>query len=138
MVLSLTKSDKPRTIALDDESARRWREAFELAAAAHMADFGSDLPHDTFVFARDHTGLRPVRPDSLTKQWRRACNQANVNGVEFEMSATGMPPRSTLTSTTRLSPSDDDSGTPKPARQPRSLSATSRLSESATGGWQRT
>lgn len=83
MVLSNTKNDQPRTIALDDETASLWRREHERATQVHQENAGRQLPLEAFVFAGDATGSKPVRPDSLSKQWRALCDEAGVGNVEF-------------------------------------------------------
>lgn len=83
IVLSNTKNDQPRTIALDDETARWWHDAREEVTGQYRESFGSDLPGDTFVFASEPTGTRPVRPDTLSREWREICDAAGVDVAEF-------------------------------------------------------
>lgn len=83
MVLSNTKNDQPRTIALDDETSELWRSQREHADRVHQADLGRRLSAEAFVFAGDPAGSKPVRPDSLSKQWRALCGEAGVGDVEF-------------------------------------------------------
>lgn len=83
VVLSNTKNDQPRTIALDDVTARWWHEAREEAADRYRGTFSNSMPADTFVFAGEPGGTRPVRPDALSREWREICDAAGVEGAEF-------------------------------------------------------
>ncbi|MEQ1701412.1 MAG: tyrosine-type recombinase/integrase [Ilumatobacteraceae bacterium] len=83
MVLSNTKNDQPRTIALDDETATWWREEHERADALHLDVVGRPMSSDAFVFAGEPTGSKPMRPDALSKQWRALCDEVGVGDVEF-------------------------------------------------------
>lgn len=83
MVLSNTKNDQPRTIALDDATVSVWHEERERAASLYRESFGDELPGEAFVFAGEPTGSRPVRPDALSREWREICDQAGVGGAEF-------------------------------------------------------
>lgn len=83
MVLSNTKNDQPRTIALDMETAARWHSERASAATLYRASFGADLPSEAFVFAGEPAATRPLRPDRLSKEWREICDSAGVGGVEF-------------------------------------------------------
>jgi len=83
MVLSNTKNDQPRTIALDKETASFWHSERERAGTPYRESFGVDLPAEAFVFAAEPAGTRPLRPDRLSKEWRETCNSAGVGGVEF-------------------------------------------------------
>lgn len=83
MVLSNTKNDQPRTIALDDETSTRWQAERERASAEFRNGFGKALPAEAFVFAANPTGSRPIRPDSISREWRTLCDAAGVGAVEF-------------------------------------------------------
>jgi len=83
VVLSRTKNDQPRTVTLDDDTMRLWREEHARADAAYRAAFGRGMPAEVFVFPGDPTGERPIRPDALSKQWRPMCDAVGATGVEF-------------------------------------------------------
>ena len=83
MVLSNTKNDQPRTIALDKETASFWHNEREHAGTLYRESFGADLPAEAFVFAAEPVGTRPRRPDRLSKEWREICDLAGVEGAEF-------------------------------------------------------
>jgi integrase len=83
VVLSNTKNDQPRTIALDDETAAWWRTERAKADALHGAVVGGPMSSGAFVFAGEPTGGKPVRPDAVSKQWRALCDVAGVGDVEF-------------------------------------------------------
>ena len=83
MVLSNTKNDQPRTIALDKETASFWRSERERARTLYRESFGADLPAEVFVFTAEPAGTRPLRPDRLSKEWREICDLAGVDGAEF-------------------------------------------------------
>lgn len=70
LVLTNTKSKQPRTIALDEESASRWRAEKERARQACLSALGAEISHDAFVFAADPGGTIPRRPDGISHDWR--------------------------------------------------------------------
>jgi len=83
MVLSNTKNDQPRTIALDDETARWWQSERKRAESLYRESFGGELPGEAFVLAGETSGALPMRPDKVTFEWREICNRAGVQGAEF-------------------------------------------------------
>lgn len=83
MVLSNTKNDRPRTIALDEETVRWWHRERERAQNLYRASFGQDLPAEAFVFASDPGGTRAIQPDKVTYQWRVICDAAGIERAEF-------------------------------------------------------
>lgn len=83
MVLSNTKNDQPRTIALDEETVRSWCRERERVEGVYMESFGRDLPSEAFVFAGEPSGARPTHPDQLSREWRKIRRQAGAEDFEF-------------------------------------------------------
>lgn len=83
MVLSNTKNDQPRTIALDEDTARWWRHERERAAGPYRESFGQELPDTAFVFPGEPGGSQPTDPDRLSRAWREIRQRAGADGVEF-------------------------------------------------------
>lgn len=83
-MLTKTKSKKPRTIAIDPETARRWRLMKANRDEAYRTNFGSDLPANSYVFAQDLLGSRPIRPGRISRHWRLLCTSATAGAdIEF-------------------------------------------------------
>lgn len=77
-----TKTHQARTVAIDAPTVRQLlahRERSEELAR----EFGVRLAADAFIFSQEPGGSVPLRPDSVSRAFRRLCTQAGVKGVRL-------------------------------------------------------
>lgn len=77
-----TKTNRPRTIAVDEATAAVLAAQRARAAEGALAH-GVSLPPDAFVFSHQPDGSRPWRPDTVSRTFTRLCRDCGLQGIRL-------------------------------------------------------